>query len=183
MADNKPQGQTATDDESEVELASRLTVKDLGVDQRAALKTIKEKNLPKIAIARMYGVVSRVGFQEDRATGATYTFFVGSFEGQNMQTGEVLQSSKMYLPEGAAQTLEHVVNQTQQKRGKNATVHFAFEIRLVPNSEARSGYVYETAAILKAEHTDQLAAVRAIVEAASKPKAAETAKPTERKTA
>ena len=91
MADEKNKVQATADDETEVEFASRLTIKDLGVDIKAALKAIKEKNVAKIAIARMYGVVSRVGFQEDRATGATYTFFVGSFEGQNMQTGEVLQ--------------------------------------------------------------------------------------------
>jgi hypothetical protein len=157
-------------EETEVDFASRLTLKDLGVDSKKALKGMAE-NQSKVAIARMYGVVSRVGFQEDRNTSQTYTYFVGSFEGVNLQDGTVIQSSKMYLPEGASQTLEHIVNQIHQRRGKGATVHFAFEIRLTKNADAKAGYVYETAAILKPEHTDQLATVRDIVVKATQPKA------------
>lgn len=166
QANQQPQ---AVNDTVETEIAARLTIKDLGIDSRKVLKLIPEGQ-SKIAIARMYGIASKVGIQENRETGATYTFFVGSFEGVNLLEGDTMQSSKMFLPDGAQQVLEHALNQAQQRHGKNASVHFAFEIRLVTKdvSEVRAGYSYETAAILKAEHTDQLTAVRRYVDEATK---------------
>ena len=91
-------------DETEIELSSRLTLKDLGCNPAKALKEMPA-GVNKVPVARMYGVVSRVGFHEDRNNGQTYTFFVGHFEGQNMQDGTVITAAKMYLPEGASQTL------------------------------------------------------------------------------
>jgi hypothetical protein len=49
----------------------------------------------------------------------------------------------------------------QSKRGKGVTVQFAFEIRAV-KAENSVGYSYETAALLKPELADPLAAVRDI---------------------
>lgn len=150
--------QNATQEAIEVEFASRLTIKDLGCDPS------KVKKLPegqtKLALARMYGIVSRVGFQEDRNTGATYTFFVGSFEGINLETGETVQANKMYLPEGASESLESIVSQVQTKRGKSASVNFAFEIRALKSTNSKSGYVYETAAILQPDLADPLKELR-----------------------
>jgi hypothetical protein len=144
----------------EVELASRLTLKDLECDPSEVLKLPEGKT--KLAIARMYGICRRVGFQEDDRTNATYVFFVGDFEGINLQTGFTLQSSKLYLPEGSSQSLESIVHQVQQRR-KGAAVQFAFEIRTVKNSDSRTGYTYETSAIMQPDLLDQLAMVRSVV--------------------
>lgn len=155
----------------EVELASRLTLKDLGCDAKDAVKKLPEGQ-HKIAIARFYGLVSKVTPQEDRmGSGQVYTMFTGNFEGVNLQDGTVLKSGRMFLPDGASQALEHIVSQVQNKPGgKNASVQFAFEIRAVKNPDNKTGYSYDTAAILKPEEADQLSALRATVASAPKPK-------------
>lgn len=146
----------------EVELASRLTLKDLGCDASAVLMLPEGKS--KLAIARMYGIVRRVGTQEDDRTGASYVYFVGDFEGINLQSGEMLQSSKLYLPEGASASLESIVHQVQERR-KGAAVHFAFEIHAVKSSESRTGYTYNTSALVQPDLLDQLKMVRDAVAA------------------
>lgn len=156
-------------DSTSVEFAPRLTIKDLGCDPKAVKKLPEGQT--KLPIARMYGIVSRVGYQEDQNAGQSYTFFVGSFEGVNLQTGELLQSSKMYLPEGASQALEHIFKQAVA-RNKGAMVNFAFEILAVAKPDNTTGYAYETHTILKPEQTDQLSAVRAYVHSHTKGNAA-----------
>lgn len=161
---------------TEVEYASRLTIKDLGCDSKLVLKLPEGQN--KIAIARMYGIVSKVTTQEDRTgSGQIYTQFIGDFEGINLQDGTTLQSGKMYLPEGASQILEHKINAVQSSKGKQAMVNFAFEIRVVKTTENRMGYKYETGAILQPGEVDHMAKVREVVAAAPKPKIVEVPKP------
>lgn len=148
----------------EIELANRLTIKELGVNPAKALK---EAGANKVAVARMYGTVSRVGFQEDRDKGQSYTYFVGTFEGVNLKTGETVAAAKLYLPEGAAQALEHKVNSIHEKRGKNASVSFGFEIYVVKNEETKSGYTYQTHTLLTPAEADLLLNVRAAVASAA----------------
>src|SRR5258708_7684813 len=123
--------ETAT---TETELVSRLTIKDLGCDPKAVKKLPEGQT--KLLIARMYGLVNRIGFQEDKINGKTTAFFIGNFEGVNMQDGTVLQSSKMFLPDAASNALENIVNQVQKEKGKGVAVNFAFEISAVkaPNT-------------------------------------------------
>jgi hypothetical protein len=156
----------------EVEFASRLTLKDLGADGQTVKALLKDLPEPqnKVTVARFYGTVTRVAFQNDKmGTGQVYTQFIGNFEGVNMITGEVVASARMYLPDGAQQALENQVTEVQNKKGKNTTVQFAFEIRAVRNSN-KMGYSYETAAILKPEEADPIAAVRQVVANAPAPK-------------
>ena len=160
--------------EEEVELASRLTMKDLGCDPLLVKKLAEGQN--KLALCRIYGTVIKVGVQVDRNRGAEYTYFLGQFEGVNVITGDVLQSNKLYLPEGPSSTLETVFLQAANKRGKNVAINFAFEIRSVKSDKTNSGYVYETAAILAPEQADQLAQLRATVDKAPKPKTPEEVK-------
>lgn len=156
----------------EVELAGRLTLKDLGLDGQTVKGLLKDlpEGKNKIPVARFYGTVSRVNFKNDKmGTGQVYTEFVGNFEGVNLDTGDVLQSARLYLPDGACQALENQVTEVQGKKGKSALVQFAFEIRAVklPSTSKGIGYSYETAAILKPEQADPIAAMRAAVAAAA----------------
>lgn len=140
--------------------AARLTLTDLGVHPEDIL-TSKEH---KLALAQIYGVASGCRTQKDKRDDREFLYFIGNFEGKNLDTGEVIQSSKLYLPDGACQTLEHMLNQIHEKRGASATVNFAFEIYVVKNSEARTGYTYETASLMEPQQgADPLAALRHVV--------------------
>ena len=149
----------------EVELATRLTMKDLCCDPTEVRKLPEGQ---KLRLCLMYGTVGRIGFREDKNTGRDSTYFVGQFEGVNLQTGESLQSAKLYLPEGASTALEARVMEVQAKRGKSTLVQFTFEIRAVRSSKAKQGYIYETAALLKPEVLDPLSGLREIADAARK---------------
>ena len=141
----------------QVELASRLTLRALGCDPSKVLESRDPK--AKLAIARIYGTVSRVGTQEDKTTNNAYVFFVGDFEGVNLLDGDSIRSSKLYLPEGVSQTLEHICNQVHEKR-RTALVKFAFEIFVTPMDESRTGYGYGVRTLLQPEQTDLLQAIR-----------------------
>jgi hypothetical protein len=154
--------------ENEVEMASRLTMKDLGCDPLLVKKLPEGQH--KLALCRVYGTVLKVGVQVDRNRGAEYTYFLGQFEGVNVITGEVIQSNKLYLPEGPTATLESAFLSAANKRGKNVAIMFAFEIRSVKSDKTNSGYVYETAAIQAPEQADQLAMLRQTVDKAPKAK-------------
>jgi hypothetical protein len=161
-------------DLQEVEFAGRLTLKDLGLDGQTVKKLVLglAEGTTKVPVARFYGTVSRVAIQNDKmGTGQTYTQFIGNFEGVNLVTGEVVQSARMYLPDGASQALENQVSELQSKN-KTAITQFAFEIRAVKASTKQGmGYAYETAAILKPTQADPISAMRQAVSAATAPKA------------
>jgi hypothetical protein len=144
----------------EVEITNRLSLKDLGCNPKEVKKL--PENTPKLRLAIIFGAVNRVGYQEDKNQGKSNTYFIGQFEGMNLQTGETLSSAKLFLPQGASDALEGRVLDVQSKRGKGSSVQFAFEIRAV-KADNQSGYTYETSALLKPELADPIAAVRELV--------------------
>lgn len=148
----------------EIEYSSRITIKDLGCKPGDVSKLPDAQN--ELPMARMYGIVTRVGFQEDsRQAGRQYTYFVGNFEGVNLQDGTVMTSSKMYLPEGVSQALEQIVAQAKAKDKRSPGVQFAFEIIAVKNPNNKGGYSYKTITLHKPEEADPLAALRTTVAA------------------
>ncbi len=144
---------------SEESYISKLTISTLGCVPSLV------KTLPvgenKLAIARLYGRATDVKYQEDKEKGGVHTFFVGTFEGMNMQTGEVLRSGKMFLPKGISEVVEAAIKTAKDKDDKN-TVAFAFEIRSVKASNP-IGYSYEAAALKNPEEEDSLKEIRALV--------------------
>ncbi len=164
-----------------VELKSRLTLKEMGCKADDVLKMAESPAnrgvIPELRLAHIYGQASRCGVQADKNTGQEFVYFIGTFEGVNLQTGEVTQSSKLYLPPGASETLEDMINRVQDRR-KGAIVNFAFEIVSVPSDETRSGIAYKTRTILQPEQSDMLGRVRDVVKQyADKQDAKEKTKP------
>jgi hypothetical protein len=93
-----------TEGAQEVELVNRITLKDLGCNPKDVKKL--PENTPKLRLALIIGTVSRIGYSEDRNQGKTQTYFIGQFEGTNLQTGETMQAAKLFLPESASAALE-----------------------------------------------------------------------------
>jgi hypothetical protein len=150
-----------------VELKSRLTLKEMGCDASRVLDMAQSPGNRanqglKLRLAHIYGVATKCGVQIDQRNNSEYVYFLGNFEGVNLDTGEVSQASKLYLPPGASETLEVMLNRVQERR-KGASVNFAFEIVAAPSEDARCGYAYETRTILQPEQADMLDQVRGAV--------------------
>ena len=133
------------------EESNKLTLKELGCDPAAVLKS----PAPKISLARMYGTAFKIGTHKDLERAAEYTFFVGGFEGINLQDGTVITSQKLYLPSTISDQLEKVIHDAQRD-DKRKSVGFVVEILAAKSDKARSGYVYECVFLWKPETVDEL---------------------------
>lgn len=153
------QAKSATPISGEESYISKLTIATLGCNPSMV------KTLPvgqnKLPVARLYGKVSDVKYQDDKAKGVIHTFFAGTFEGINLQDGNVQRSGKLFLPKGISEVVEAAVKNAQAKDDKSS-IAFAFEIRAVKATNP-IGYSYEAVAIKNPEAEDELAEMRALV--------------------
>lgn len=142
----------------------KLSIATLGCVPAA----VKQEQTGKLAIARIFGKMTRIGVQEDITQGKTWKFMQGTFEGINMQDGTVLRSSRLYLPDGIAQVVEEAYNRALAKDSEAAgkelkdikgEISFAFEIRSIKANNP-AGYSYEAVALRSPQEEDELAEMR-----------------------
>lgn len=137
-------------------IVAKLSVKTMGCNA-AAVKGMPEGQ--KAELCRIYGMVMDVEQKEDKfKEGAFVTKFQGTFEGINLETGEIFRSGVLYLPAGISETMEAAFKQIQLQ-DKTAQVQFAFEIRSVKAGNP-IGYSYEAQAIRRPSKDDPLAELR-----------------------
>lgn len=140
----------------------KLSVATLGCVPAA----VKQEPSGKLAIARIFGKMEKVGTQEDVANAKIYRYLQGTFEGINMQDGTVLRSSRVFLPEGIQQVVEiayeNAVKAAAGPEGKgkyDGEISFAFEIRAVKANNP-AGYSYEAVALRDPQQEDALGEMR-----------------------
>jgi hypothetical protein len=141
----------------EASIISKITMATIGCTP-GLVKNAKPDELSKegdLPLARLFGKLSKVKYEEDKAKGQFYTSFVGTFEAINMQTGEVFQSGKMFLPKGISEMVETAVN----KAGENVQIAFAFEVRSIKANNP-IGYSYRVLALQSPEAADELRELR-----------------------
>jgi hypothetical protein len=142
------------------EWKTKLSVGVLGIKPKEVLAGLTDDK--KKPVARIYGRANEARFQPDADTGGGYLFFSGMFEGFNMLDGTILQSNRLYLPDGVAEMLEDVIRK-QQERDKKASVEFSVEIQIArgeARSERAAGYEYHAHFIKKPGAADELAMLR-----------------------
>ena len=122
-------GQTAP------EFVTKLTLKTMGCNpaRAAAAKS-------KVALARIYGVATGVKIKTD-TKGDTFEAITGTFEGVNLETGEIFRSGLLFLPGGIHETL------TVHAREDGAAVRFGLEIFAIPATNP-IGYSYSAKSLL-----------------------------------
>ncbi len=151
--------ETTTVEES---IISKLTMATIGCNP-SAVKTLPDSELQngELPLARIYGKLTDVRYQDDKAKGQIYTYFVGSFEAINMQTGEVLRSGKLFLPKGISELVE---DSTKKARAvdEKASIAFAFEVRSIKANNP-IGYSYKVLSLKSPEAEDELKAIRDLV--------------------
>ena len=143
-------------------IVSKLTIASLGCNP-SAVKTLPPEELVngELPVARLYGKLTDVRYQEDKAKGQVYTYFVGTFEGINMQTGEVMRSGKLFLPKGISELVEDATKKAREIDEK-ASIAFAFEVRSIKATNP-IGYSYKVLALKSPEAEDELKLVRDLV--------------------
>jgi hypothetical protein len=84
--------------------------------------------------------------QGEDANGAIWSALIGTFQGTNLQTGEVFRSGKLFLPSGIHESIEAAVGQLKE----GGSVNFAIEFRRV-EAENPIGYSYQAVNLLPVE--------------------------------
>lgn len=135
---------------------AKLSIKTMGCDPRK-VATVESGKLP---LGRIYGKAVDVKFTEG-TDGKISCCFIGTFEGINMETGEVFRSGKLYMPGGVSEVMQTALTSAQAKDDK-ASISFAFEIRSVKAGNP-IGYSYEAKAIKPPEVEDELAEIRKLL--------------------
>lgn len=149
----------------EANLIGKLTLKGMGCKPQKV--TALEGERGKMALAHIIGKAQEVRYQDDKSgSGTIHTFFVGNFEGVNLETGDVYHSGKLFLPRGISELVEAAIKEAQ-KTDKNASVSFAFELRSVKANNP-IGYSYEARALKKPEQEDELGELRKLLAAPKK---------------
>lgn len=132
---------------TEVNIVARLSVKACGCKPEG---TDKPKRLCLI-----YGVASGFKSGEDNK-GQLWSAITGSFEGVNIETGDVYRSGKLFLPNGIQEVVEAALKGT----GDNGSIKFGLELRSVKASNP-IGYSYQAVPLVKPSADDPLAEMRA----------------------
>ena len=147
---------------AEANLIGKLTLKGMGCRPQKVTAIDGEK--AKLALAHIIGKAQEVRYQDDKSgSGTIHTFFVGNFEGVNLETGDVYHSGKLFLPRGISELVEAAIKEAQ-KHDKNASISFAFELRSVKANNP-IGYSYEARALKKPEQEDELGELRKLLAA------------------
>lgn len=145
-------------------IVSKLTVKSMGCDPRKV--TAIEDPKARLPLCRILGKANDVRYQEDQKNpGTIHTYFVGTFEGINIETGDVYRSGKLFLPKGISEAVESAIKGAKDSGDNSASVSFAFELRAVKASNP-IGYSYEAAALKRPEVHDELDELRKLLLAA-----------------
>jgi hypothetical protein len=103
------------------------------------------------------------GDEEERES--DWKAFIGQFEAINLDTGEVFNSGKCFLPDFAANLV------AGQFTGEVSNVEFAFTVQAKSDDSSATGYVYSVRPLIEgADAGEQLADLRAAI-SAQNPKA------------
>lgn len=137
---------------AEVNIISKITMRTIGC--------IPGKIEP---LARIFGKATNVKDVESEAKdGSMQTFkcIEGMFEAINLQTGELFQSGKLYLPGGMHEMAVKGIESLE----KGDVLEFALDIRSVQSSN-KVGYAYEARPLVAPTKADELEAMRKLLPA------------------
>lgn len=119
----------------------------------SACKTIDKP----VRLCVIFGQATGIKQGEDTSRGQIWSALVGSFEGVNLQTGEVFRSGKLFLPGGIHETVEAAVRAISGQDGMS--VKFGLELRSVKDTNP-IGYSYQAINLIPAEAGDELSPLR-----------------------
>lgn len=141
--DTKDQGPT---------ILTKMSIGTMGAPGKKLLG--QSDDVKSLHVARIYGLAQGLKTKENKNTGDVYVSIIGSFEGINVETGEVFQSAVLYLPAGIHEMLEAPLRVKDAK-----PIEFALDIAAVRATNA-AGYSYAAKPVIKPQQNDALSALR-----------------------
>lgn len=152
---------------SNVNVLRKMSMKTLEVQDAAKeVRTTKQT----IKLARVYGVAN--GVKQVQTDMGLANALIGQFEGQNLSTGAIYRSTKLYLAGGADETIIAALAGNEDSKG----VQFAFEIAAQPDEKSSIGYRYQIVSLLKPADNDVLSSIRTALPGAEEKKQIEAPK-------
>jgi hypothetical protein len=145
-------GELSMADQTEVVTLTKMSIKTLNCNPRKAA-ALPEGSKEAVRLCVIGGKADGVKVGED-STGRPWSALTGSFEGVNLETGEVFGSGKLFLPSGIQESVESVV-----KHNEGKAVSFALELRAVKASNP-IGYSYQAVSLMPAAAVDELSEIR-----------------------
>jgi hypothetical protein len=139
-------------------IISKITVSSIGC--KPGLVVALPDGELELPLCRIYGNLTSRKEQFDKDKGNTYVFFQGTFEAINMQSGEVFQSGKLFLPGGISQMVEDAVS-----KNPDSSIAFAFQLNAI-KAKNPIGYSYRVLALKNPYVNDPLDEIRKLVAAA-----------------
>lgn len=126
-----------------------------------------EKKAP-IDMCIIFGRATSASTQGFDNNGVVSTVLNGTFEGKNLQTGETMTSTKLYLPVAVQDDIE-----ASLKKAPNAAVEFGYRFIAVPANN-KSGYTFNYEVLTASSAVDPLAKLRNSIMGASDEKSEAT---------
>jgi len=124
----------------------------IGVTKMSVNSIAGKRAMGKICV--ILGKATGIKTGED-ANGKVWEALTGTFQGHNLQTGEVFRSGKLFLPSGIHEPILEAVKGLPE----NGSVKFALEFRRV-EAENPIGYSYQAVELMPREvEQDELADV------------------------
>lgn len=116
---------------------------------------LDEKLGDRISLFNIIGIAAKATL-EDGDKGQFYKF-IGQFEATNNQTGEIVRTSTVILPDVIA---NDIYAQLGGNDGDISNVQFAFEVAVKKSKSSIVGYEYIAAPLMEASENDPLEALR-----------------------
>ncbi len=145
-----------------MQYVTKLSVRSLGLDKVGIRKLAEKAEGKTVPVARFFGIAENTGIS-DRGKFGESVFFEGQFEGVNLDTGEIVRSGRLFLPDVASSILEGMVVKGNEglENGAKCKVQFAFEINAQADLAAAVGYKFSASPLVEAKDApDPLANLR-----------------------
>jgi len=128
------------------QLSKKISVKSIVGNVKVMVRDGEIKDGQNVM--RAYGTASTViGGDSDYGP---WIAFKGNFKAENLLTGEVVASGKLFLPEVGSDLLEGAVN------GCDGQVEFAFDIGVKYDDDSATGYIYTATPLLEAAEDEAM---------------------------
>jgi len=149
--------------EPEIKYVSKLSIAMIGCKPKRA----SDSNAP-VDLCHIYGNENKVGQYIDKLKDETHAVLLGDFEAENLETGVLIRSAKLFLPQGIQSVVEQAIESSRpvdkdgKPTGEAGMVTFAFLIRSVPPKNPQ-GYSYEAVSLIRPTEVDPLVQMRKLV--------------------
>ena len=137
-----------------MKLVKKLGAKQILGDVKKVVAEKCENDGDSCKVYSIFGVTN--GFKTGTSQYGEWISFIGVMEAINYQTGEQFQATNCFIPEPLQSLIQNAMRESE-------SVEFAFSVYVKRRDDTKEGYEYIVEPHKKAQESDPLAALRALV--------------------